>query len=383
MRPQELKVLPDALQTYDNTLDLCHKQSDGATPLTIHSQQEQDFLSDLLFTKYKILDNVWIGAKVNNKKVTWVDGSKDDYTNWESGEPSNVTNDCVEMESAIPNTGKWVDVPCLKRNIVVCQTTQWSLDQIKHMIDDLRATVLDLSQNTVPIGYIHIQLPNQPEPKTLWPKMDWDNITPSYAGLFFRAEGGNSTKFNEAIQEQDSPRLVMVDNLGNKKNYTSDWPAILLTMLIFGEGPDRMMHVPSYTKNQIQISHYDNALDLCHKQSIDATPLTIHSQQEQDFFSDLLFTKHKIADNVWIGAKVSNKKVTWVDGSRDEYTNWETGEPTNATIDCVEMESAIPNTGKWVDVPCVKKNQVVCQTIQWSLDQIKHMIDELKANQTN
>ncbi|CAG2179599.1 unnamed protein product, partial [Oppiella nova] len=83
--------------------DLCNKQGPGATLLTIHSQQEQDFLSDLLFTKHKTVDNVWVGPMVSNKKVTWVDGSKDDYTNWETGAPSNATNDCVEIELSTPN----------------------------------------------------------------------------------------------------------------------------------------------------------------------------------------------------------------------------------------------------------------------------------------
>ena len=149
-------------------MNLCHKQGEGITLLSIHSQQEQDFLSDLLFTKHKIVDEVWIGAKVSNKKVTWVDGSKDDYTNWETGKPSNISDNCVQMQSEFPNTGKWVDEPCSKKNQVVCQNGQtWSPNHMQQMIVEIR----DYQKNLMPIGYIHVQLPNQPEPKVLWPKM--------------------------------------------------------------------------------------------------------------------------------------------------------------------------------------------------------------------
>ncbi|CAG2164420.1 unnamed protein product [Oppiella nova] len=285
-----------------------------ATLLTIHSQQEQDFLSDLLFTKHKIVDNVWIGAKVSNKKVTWVDGSKDDYTNWETGEPSNGTDTCIQMEPALPNTGKWRNEPCTKQNKVICQSGQdWSLQHIQQVIVDMR----DYQENIIPIGYIHVQLPNQPEPKVLWPKMDWDNITPSYAANFVHGETNCAVGWEQYIDE----KCIQII-------------------------PDTLQT-------------YENALELCQKQGEGITPLTIHSQQEQDFLSDLLFTKHKIVDQVWIGAKVSNKKVTWVDGSKDDYTNWETGRPSNESENCMAIEPEAPNTGKWVDEPCSKKNQVL------------------------
>jgi len=126
----------------------------------------------------------------------------------------------VELDPKAPNTGKWVDEPCTKSNLVVCQNGQrWSREHMQQMI-------LDLRQNILPIGYIHVQLPGQPEPKTLWPKMDWENVSPAYAGLFFRTEGGNSNKFNDKIQEGDSPRLVMVDSHYDNKNWTQ-WASII------------------------------------------------------------------------------------------------------------------------------------------------------------
>lgn len=61
----------------------------------------------------------------------------------------------------------------------------------------------------VPIDFIYVQLPNQPEPQNIWDTVEWIEITSEYAGLFFRAEGGDSAAFG-TIQADNSPRLHRV-----------------------------------------------------------------------------------------------------------------------------------------------------------------------------
>jgi len=68
-----------------------------------------------------------------------------------------------------------------------------------------------LQHNPVPIGFIYVQLPNQPDPKSLWPTVEWKNVTSDYAGLFFRAEGRGSEAFGKA-QDENAPRLTGVWN---------------------------------------------------------------------------------------------------------------------------------------------------------------------------
>jgi lectin-like protein len=49
------------------------------------------------------------------------------YTNWAVGFPSNDSSStCVQISSALFSSeySKWRDVPCLKRNIPVCQKTR-------------------------------------------------------------------------------------------------------------------------------------------------------------------------------------------------------------------------------------------------------------------
>ena len=52
----------------------------------------------------------------------------------------------------------------------------------------------------LPTGYIYIQFPNQLAPQDLWPGTEWTNVSSQFAGLFFRAEGGNASAFGNGTQ---------------------------------------------------------------------------------------------------------------------------------------------------------------------------------------
>ncbi|CAG2179746.1 unnamed protein product [Oppiella nova] len=77
----------------------------------------------------------------------------------------------------------------------------------KQYIELLQKDIAELQDEQVPIGFIYVQYPGQLDPDTIWPKLNWENVTPKYAGLFFRAEGGNSIAFdNDIEQDENSPR---------------------------------------------------------------------------------------------------------------------------------------------------------------------------------
>lgn len=71
-----------------------------------------------------------------------------------------------------------------------------------------------------------MQIPNQPEPFRIFSAtVQWEEITTSYAGLFFRVLGGGSEPFN-VVQEENSPRLTYVNLSGQTRrdsvNITAD-----------------------------------------------------------------------------------------------------------------------------------------------------------------
>jgi hypothetical protein len=191
------------LQTYDDAEKTCHQQENSSTLLSIRFQEEQEFISDFLFKTHKVVDNIWIGAKYTSNKFKWSDDSDLVFTNWAEGSPKNKTDHCVQLNSDENLVGKWSDVLCSKKNLVVCQKRQtWSLSHLQEIL-------LDVKLNPVPIGFIYVQLPSQPEPKILWSMVGWKDVTSDYAGLFFRAEGGNAAKFGE-IQTENSPRITNI-----------------------------------------------------------------------------------------------------------------------------------------------------------------------------
>jgi hypothetical protein len=191
------------LQTYEDAEKTCHQQENSSSLVSIRFQEEQEFITNL-FKTHKAANDVWIGVKYNNNKYKWNDDSDLVFTNWAQGSPKNKTDHCVQMNSDETSFGKWSDVLCDKKNLVVCQKRQtWSLSRLQEIL-------LDVKLNPVPIGFIYVQLPNKKSPTEIWSWMTWKDITSSYAGLFFRAEGGNAAPFGK-IQSENSPRLSQID----------------------------------------------------------------------------------------------------------------------------------------------------------------------------
>ena len=246
----------DELKSYEDAKRTCISQEVGEpTMIMIKSHEEQKFIEYLLFNQSQIVEPVWLGAKRDNKtkNFVWEDGTDDItiYSNW--GTLKNGSNDdCVEITPEGQFQGKWVDVPCKKRNIFICQRvpnariselkkelndlkkemqkkldnfkkeTNKTVGDLKKQVDDLKKESNDLKNNPIPIGFIYVQLPNQSLPSAIWSNVEWEEVTSQYANLFFRVAGDKSAKFNGGIQEESSPKLVRVHS-GHSANYSHDY----------------------------------------------------------------------------------------------------------------------------------------------------------------
>jgi len=116
--------------------EFCSAQG-SATVAMVKSVGMQALLEDMTRNTH---GSRWLGAKYDNtsNEFKWVDGEplNSTYTNWQEGYPTNQSNidTCIEMmpENANISTtvsGKWVNVPCRKRNLVICQKAPtWSLE---------------------------------------------------------------------------------------------------------------------------------------------------------------------------------------------------------------------------------------------------------------
>lgn len=78
---------------------------------------------------------------------------------------------------------------------------QNQIDSLQNQID----SIYDGTKLTVPIGFIYIQFPSQSNPSAIF-NGTWSNVSATYAGAFFRAEGGNASTFEGGAQ--DSQNLI-------------------------------------------------------------------------------------------------------------------------------------------------------------------------------
>ena len=77
----------------------------------------------------------------------------------------------------------------------------------------------------------------------------------------------------------------------------------------------------------------------------------------------------KVASTTWIGLHRDPKDKSrwlWVDGSRPNYTHWNTGEPNGLHEECTEMYPK-SRGWKWNDGVCSNAFPYVCETIGMSV----------------
>jgi hypothetical protein len=98
---------------------------------------------------------------------------------------------------------------------------------------------------------------------------------------------------------------------------------------------------------------WSEAKNIC--ESNNATLVSIHSREENDFVWDLIKEKYFF---VWIGSKRNSNKnrFEWINGKAFYYTNWRVGQPNGG--DYVGMH---PIDGKWFHTPGIQSFRFICE----------------------
>ena len=98
----------------------------NSTLVSIHSDEEQSFLTKFAFNTNKAQNHVWIGARrISNDKFVWEDNTSFNYTNWAKTQPNNLDGKhyCASLLQS-PNSGEvgfWYDDPCADKYHFICQ----------------------------------------------------------------------------------------------------------------------------------------------------------------------------------------------------------------------------------------------------------------------
>lgn len=192
-----LKIFAErGLQTYENAKAICALSHENANPtvLTIHSQDQQNFIENLLFKVNKVVNPVWIGAVLDSftKKFQWENkrGAMK-YENFAKLK-NQIGYNCSEIIPDGDQKGKWIDTLCTNKNIVVCQKEQTKQDDndmkkefqnFKKEFQEYKQQIeskLQSLQNSVPIGFVYVQLPKQSDPHSIWSNLKWQDVTSLY-----------------------------------------------------------------------------------------------------------------------------------------------------------------------------------------------------------
>ena len=126
----------------------------GAEMVVPQSHEEQTFLNHYMFNMSHCLKNVWIGQKTDNYRNYSREYTL--YANWAKGMPT-MTKQCIQIRS--PYTiyadtdghfgGKWEDVACYRKNLVLCQKPQrWSEHQFIRVLTELKKDVEGFKRKT-------------------------------------------------------------------------------------------------------------------------------------------------------------------------------------------------------------------------------------------
>ncbi len=138
------------LFSFDEAKQFCANQS--STLAVIHTKAEQEYLSEYIFKFGEAVNEIWIGLRKINETFKWVDDSELDFSEWAIGSPSNrIDFDCVQISSEVYQTGEWVDKPCNRKNLVICQklpttslvSLQNALLETKRHLIDSKETMAD------------------------------------------------------------------------------------------------------------------------------------------------------------------------------------------------------------------------------------------------
>lgn len=106
-------------------------QKIGASLVSIHSKDEQEFLADVML---EVDSDVWIGMQSVDRGTLfhWSDDTRMDFTNWNDNEPAffdhlsspsfspGYPSLCVIMENS-QHIGKWNDIRCSSTHSYICQ----------------------------------------------------------------------------------------------------------------------------------------------------------------------------------------------------------------------------------------------------------------------
>ncbi|XP_030005898.1 macrophage mannose receptor 1 [Sphaeramia orbicularis] len=394
--------------------------SRGANLVSIHNQEEEDFLAE-----YSKATSKWIGLKHNPTEggFSWSDGTPLSHTNWGHGEPNNHEGreDCVEMVSSTNGTHSWWnDLNCDAHQDWICMIAKgknpilppvppppvpapdcgsnpgWrkNSDMCYYYNDtdvvDFHTAMVRCYDEKATLVTIHSKdeqayvnsMVGTGEVASAWIGMmmfgiasgqyEWVDMSPVTYTHWGPGEPNNANGEEQCVQMNRHQGGWNDANCGRTAGYVckkppGDHPITPPppTQPWEGHCPAGWMRFKDKCfmfkgkKNDLKLN-WTSARDWCREQGGDLA--VIDNQYENDFVSSYL---KDLELPTWIGLSdlLLENQYAWSDGvSPVKYTNWNEKEPNNAggAEHCVAMTHNHLVSGRWNDDACPKNQSFVC-----------------------
>ncbi|KAL3836968.1 hypothetical protein ACJMK2_022370, partial [Sinanodonta woodiana] len=400
--------------TWNDALSYCRQN--GLELASIHDENEQNFVYSQLQagTGLDYMNQYWVGLNDMQIQMTfqWTDNSPVSYTNWRTGEPNNWNSRREDCVTIYQTDGTWNDEKCDDpRNGFVCKTKQTVMPTTmaaptgcsipgskpygyycyvvistrtnNHADAESFCRLQGTGGGLAEIGDSHQQafLASQLSGRT---GKYWIGLKDRSSNGTYTWESGNSLtytawNFNHTGNERSTcvsmssskPVGVWLNIPCTTQNYFicqtlrqgfSTLPHSTISMPSMASCPSDWRDNQGYCYKgftNIKLSWFD-ANNYC--RNLGAELVSLHSRQEENFAFTYFMFGFSYTGSYWIGFNDFDQEHghRWSDGSLVDYTNWNRGEPNDATgdDDCVEYNVNMRN---WNDNNCYIAKGFVCK----------------------
>jgi hypothetical protein len=333
-----IKILDkEKLVNFDDAHNSCLQADNESSILTIHSKEEQEFISEFVFKTNKVIENVWIALKNSNNQFKWTDGSEVSFTNWAKGNPSNKTDhNCVQMMADSSPIGQWADDLCIKKHVIVCEKAP-----------------------TVTIAFLQKKFVELSKKFNGNQQLLCDT----------RKELSDTRKQLNETREKLSKTS---EQLNQTNNTLSTYLSSLLSdkwnnfkLFTDSDGKHKALFFYMNKHSPYFVSTRDEANKTC--ESLNASLVEIQTIEKQfileSFSGQFGLQSDRLGYILVNGHRESSGKWKWITSGKEfTFTNWADGHPkTNSSNDYIFINFYNKDFGKWYDTYATFPSYVVCQ----------------------
>ncbi|KAK8734902.1 hypothetical protein OTU49_005721, partial [Cherax quadricarinatus] len=363
--------------------------------ISIYSSQEQTFVYDLVTRQHLSQTSLWLGMKNDVDGARWMDGTPAAYFNWDDGEPNGYfTENCIVMYL---ESGKWNDNVCDLRAAFICEKKGtnyvgpqpppppavtcpegWSYwNNHCYFFSDTTTdwdSAHDACNNNM--GSELVSIASEDEDNYLASvlssayKLAWIGLHDDNNGANWHWVDGTPLDYTNWYYTEPNDQDGNEHCAEKRYDYGNQWNDMRCSETNYYICKITVTTCPQtwaykngkcYFASDFEIT-WNEARDKCKEYNTEADLVSIHSDEENAFFTEQL--THK-SDATWLGLSYNQISDQWIwsDGQVNNYTNWNEGEPNSDTENCVECIDypTDPAHGKWNNLDCTASRAFACE----------------------